>query len=70
MTLASDTAYHSFAGEVEARTPPRYVAFIPSARHQLPPIAHKSDYNPGGPLGRNQAFGCKSRVQRSKSSGR
>src|SRR4029077_12160807 len=38
-TLASDTAYHSFAGEVEARTPPRYAAFIPSARHQLSPIA-------------------------------
>jgi hypothetical protein len=26
MTLLSDTAYHSFIGEVEARTPPRYVA--------------------------------------------
>src|SRR5215213_3265416 len=39
-TLASDTAYHSFAGEVEARTPPRYAAFFPSARHQLSPIAH------------------------------
>jgi len=38
-TLASDTAYHSFAGEVEARTPPRYAAFIPSARHQLSRIA-------------------------------
>ena len=40
-TLASDTAYHSFAGEVEARTPPRYAAFIPSARHQLLPIARQ-----------------------------
>jgi hypothetical protein len=25
-TLVSVTAYHSFAGEVEARTPPRYAA--------------------------------------------
>jgi len=40
-TLASDTAYHSFAGEVEARTPPRYAAFIPSGRHQLSPIARR-----------------------------
>src|SRR5271165_6560344 len=32
-------AYHSFAGQVEARTPPRYAAFIPSARHQLSRIA-------------------------------
>jgi hypothetical protein len=38
-TLASDTAYHSFAGEVEARTPPRYAAFFPSGRHQLSRIA-------------------------------
>ena len=27
---------------MEARTPPRYAAFIPSARHQLPPIAPKA----------------------------
>jgi hypothetical protein len=32
-------AYHSFAGEVEARTPPRYAAFFPSGRHQLLRIA-------------------------------
>src|SRR3954454_10963970 len=38
MTVASDTAYHSFAGEVEARTPPRYAACFPSGRHQLLPI--------------------------------
>src|SRR3954469_22942384 len=37
--LASDTAYHSFAGEVEARTPPRYAAFFPSGRLQLLRIA-------------------------------
>src|SRR6266542_3965025 len=39
-TLLSVTAYRSFGGEVEARTPPRYAAFTPSRRHQLPPIAH------------------------------
>jgi hypothetical protein len=38
-TLASDTAYHSFAGEVEARRPPRYAAFFPSGRHQLSRIS-------------------------------
>jgi len=38
-TLLSVTAYRSFGGEVEARTPPRYAAFTPSRRHQLPPIA-------------------------------
>src|SRR5260370_22976253 len=38
-TLFSVTAYRSFGGEVEARTPPRYAAFTPSRRHQLPPIA-------------------------------
>jgi hypothetical protein len=30
-------AYHSFGGEVEARTPPRYAASTPR-RHQLPRI--------------------------------
>ena len=48
-TLASDTAYHSFAGEVEARTPPRYAAFIPSARHQLSRIAREGTDRPGDP---------------------
>jgi len=42
-TLASDTAYHSFAGEVEAQTPPRYAAFFRSARHQLLRIARSAD---------------------------
>ena len=44
-TFTSDTAYHSFAGEVEARTPPRYAAFIPSARHRLLAIALSPDPN-------------------------
>src|SRR5262245_64138611 len=30
-TLVSVTAYHSFSGEVEARTPPRYAALSPHA---------------------------------------
>ena len=30
-TLVSVTAYHSFGGEVEARTPPRYAALPPHA---------------------------------------
>jgi hypothetical protein len=55
-------AYHSFAGEVEARTPPRYAAFIPSARHQLsriaPPERARLDIfervNSGEPLTRQQ----------------
>src|SRR5438477_1876213 len=38
-TLLSVTAYRSFGGEVEARTPPRYAAFTPSRRHQLLAIA-------------------------------
>src|SRR5882757_714335 len=38
-TLSLDTAYHSFGGEVEARTPPRYAACSTSRRHQLQAIA-------------------------------
>src|SRR5260370_30614350 len=38
-TLSSDTAYRSFGGEVEARTPPRYAAFPDSRPHQLSAIA-------------------------------
>src|SRR6266542_2862701 len=45
-TLLSVTAYRSFGGEVEARTPPRYAAFTPSRRHQLPPIAPKPGSGP------------------------
>src|SRR5499427_8432785 len=51
-TLASDTAYHSFAGEVEASTPPRYAAFIPSARHQLSRLAPRELDVAGTLLGR------------------
>src|SRR5947208_16575448 len=39
-TLASVTAYHSFAGEVEASNTPTIRRLIPSCRHQLWPIAH------------------------------
>src|SRR3954447_20202239 len=38
-TLLSVTAYHSFSGEVQARTPPRYAAPTLSCRHQLLRIA-------------------------------
>jgi hypothetical protein len=31
--LSLDTAYHSFDGEVEARTPPRYAHLTNSRRH-------------------------------------
>jgi hypothetical protein len=37
--LSLDTAYRSFGGEVEARTPPRYAAFPDSRPHQLSAIA-------------------------------
>src|SRR6266542_4085845 len=46
-TLLSVTAYRSFGGEVEARTPPRYAAFTPSRRHQLPPIALRGEREGG-----------------------
>src|SRR5499427_1497992 len=39
MTLPSDTAYHSFIGEVEALNTTTIRRLIPSARHQLPAIA-------------------------------
>ena len=39
ITLSLDTAYRSFGGEVEARTPPRYAAFPNSRPHQLSEIA-------------------------------
>ena len=39
-TLVSVTAYHSFAGEVEALNTPTIRRLTPSCRHQLPPIAH------------------------------
>jgi hypothetical protein len=35
----SVTAYHSFAGEVEALNTPTIRRLTPSCRHQLPPIA-------------------------------
>jgi hypothetical protein len=38
MTLLSDTAYHSFMGEVEALNTTTIRRLIPSARHQLPAI--------------------------------
>jgi len=38
MTLLSDTAYHSFIGEVEALNTTTIRRLIPSARHQLPAI--------------------------------
>src|SRR6478752_4305564 len=38
-TLVSVTAYHSFAGEVEALNTPTIRRLTPSCRHQLPPIA-------------------------------
>src|SRR6187551_3733380 len=46
-SVESDTAYHSFAGEVEARTPPRYAAFFPSGRLQLLRIARNGHEKPG-----------------------
>src|SRR6266567_4811835 len=39
MTLLSVTAYHSFAGEVEASNTPTIRRLTPSCRHQLPRIA-------------------------------
>src|SRR5262245_6560332 len=41
-TLVSVTAYHSFAGEVEASNTPTIRRLTPSRRHQLSPIAHGS----------------------------
>src|SRR3974377_1346956 len=38
-TLVFVTAYHSFAGEVEALSTPTIRRLIPSCRHQLSPIA-------------------------------
>src|ERR1700727_744611 len=38
-TLSLNTAYRSFCGEVEARTPPRYAASPDSRPHQLSAIA-------------------------------
>src|SRR5262249_42297454 len=38
-TLVSVTAYHSFAGEVEASNTPTIRRLTPSRRHQLSPIA-------------------------------
>src|SRR5260221_12149870 len=38
-TLVSVTAYHSFGGEVEARTTPPIRRLTSSCRHQLSPIA-------------------------------
>ncbi len=40
-TLVSVTAYHSFAGEVEVRTPPT-IRRLPSFRHQLLRIARQA----------------------------
>src|SRR6202022_307626 len=37
--VVSVTAYHSFAGEVEALNTPTIRRLTPSCRHQLPPIA-------------------------------
>jgi hypothetical protein len=42
-TLASVTAYHSFAGEVEALNTPTIRRLTPSCRHQLPPIAREEN---------------------------
>src|SRR6266568_5173990 len=42
MTLLSVTAYHSFAGEVEASNTPTIRRLTPSCRHQLPRIARKA----------------------------
>jgi hypothetical protein len=39
LTLVSVTAYHSFAGEVEALNTPTIRRLTPSCRHQLSPIA-------------------------------
>src|SRR5215218_5506150 len=38
-TLVSNTAYHSFGGEVEASSTPTIRRLIPPCRHQLLPIA-------------------------------
>src|SRR6266702_6412269 len=48
MTLLSVTAYHSFAGEVEASNTPTIRRLTPSCRHQLPRIAREvtSDADP------------------------
>jgi hypothetical protein len=43
--LASDTAYHSFAGEVEARTPPRYAARIVSTIVRQPGCKFKLGFS-------------------------
>src|SRR6266568_9281447 len=46
MTLLSVTAYHSFAGEVEASNTPTIRRLTPSCRHQLPRIALAAGLNP------------------------
>jgi hypothetical protein len=41
ITLLSDTAYHSFIGEVEALNTTTIRRLTPSGRHQLPAIARE-----------------------------
>src|SRR5204862_5121891 len=52
-TLLSVTAYHSFSGEVEARTPPRYAALpfhgaMAAGRGTGAPAARLAARDPGG----------------------
>src|ERR1700726_1649164 len=42
MTLLSDTAYHSFSGEVEASNTTTIRRLTPPCRHQLLAIAHEN----------------------------
>src|SRR5436305_15194622 len=59
-TLVSVTAYHSFAGEVEASNTPTIRRLIPSCRHQLWPIALRplADSNPATNDGNRPAPAC------------
>jgi hypothetical protein len=54
MTLVSDTAYHSFIGEVEALNTTTIRRLTPSRRHQLLAIARSS---PAKTIKANLPFG-------------
>src|SRR5580692_4710208 len=64
MTLLSDTAYHSFIGEVEALNTTTIRRLTTSRRHQLPAIAHPrlglpqtAAVDPQGPFDRRGDIG-------------
>src|SRR5262245_25274348 len=65
-TLVSVTAYHSFAGEVEASNTPTIRRLTPSRRHQLSPIALRMRTR--GRSGRQPALADGPRIMSTRSS--